>query len=161
MAVLPRHLHGLGGQIEKPLRRAIVLVALLALIVAGLLCARHRWFLTSTERKLVGSWVRADSPATMRVVTFASNRRATGRVVDRSGATGGEIFGDKNETWFVEGQTVFIRRGRKGSPFLLERISGNVFRWDQWPIGSLTDDTLVIGDESWGQRFVLKRDAAR
>ncbi len=159
--VLLRNLHGLVGRSERPLRRPLLLVAVLALIVVGLLCARHRWFLTSTEWKLVGSWVRADLPATMRVVTFASDRRATGRVVDRSGATVGEILGDKDETWFVDGQTVFIRRGRKGSPSLLELVSGNDFRWDQWPIASLTDDTLVIGDESWGQRFVLKRNAGR
>src|ERR1700683_2245429 len=103
MAVLPRQLHGLSGLVEKPLRRAIVLVALLTLVVAGLLCARHRWFLTSTERKLVGSWVRADSPTTTEVFTFASDRRVTGRVVDRSGATVGDILGDNDETWFVDG----------------------------------------------------------
>ena len=71
----------------------------------------------------------------------------------------GDILGDKDETWFVDGQKIFIRRGRKDSPSLLELIFGNVFRWDQWPIASLTDDTLLIGDESWGQRVVLKRDA--
>jgi hypothetical protein len=160
MAALPRHLHGLGGQIEKPLRRAIVLVALLALIVAGLLWVRHHAALTSTERKLVGSWVMADSPATTKVFNFAPDRAVTARIVDHSGAMVGEVLGDKNEIWLVDGQTVFIRRGRKGSPSLLERISGNDRLWDRWPIASLTDDTLVIGDESWGKRFVLTRRPA-
>jgi hypothetical protein len=159
MAVLPRQLHGLSGLVEKPLRRAIVLVALLTLIVAGLLCAQHRWLLTATERKLVGSWVMADSPTTTRVLNFTSDRRATGRVVDRSGATVGEIFGDKDETWFVDGQTVFIRRGPKGSPSLLELISGNDRLWEEWPIVSLTDDTLVVGNERWSLRLVRNRDA--
>ena len=162
MAVLLRHLHGLVGRSERPLRRQLLLVALLALVVVGLLWMRHRGVLTSTERKLVGSWVRADSPRTRRVLTFATDRGVTGRVVDRFGGPIAEILGDKDEAWwFVDDQTVFIRRGRKGSPSVLERISGNDFRWDQWPIVSLTDDTLVLGNESWGQRFVRKRDAER
>ncbi len=156
-AVLLRHLHGLGGRIERPLRRELLLVAVLALVVAGLLWMRHRTSFTSTEGKLVGSWVRADSPTTTRVFNFTSDRRATGRIVDHSGATIAEIFGDKDETWFVDGQTVFIRRGRKGSPSLLELISGNVFRWEQWPIVSLTDDALVIADQAKTYRFDFKR----
>jgi hypothetical protein len=161
IAVLPRHRHDLGGRIDKSLRRPILIVGVLAIVVAGLLCAPHRWLLTSTERKLVGSWARADSPTTTQVFIFASDRRVTGRVVGRSGATVGEVLGDKDETWFVDGQTVFIRRGRKGSPSLLELVSGNDFRWEQWPIVSLTDNTLVVGNESWSLRLVRTRDAGK
>ena len=81
----------------------------------------------------------------------------TGRVVDRFGGPIAEILGDKDEAWwFVDDQTVFVRRGRKGSPSVLERISGNDFRWEQWPIVSLTDDALVIADQAKTYRFDFK-----
>jgi hypothetical protein len=155
--VVPRHLRGLGNRSEMLRRRALVPAVLLAVVVAGLLWVRHRASLTAMERKLVGSWVSDDSPRTMRVLTFAADRRVTGRVVDRLGGPIAEILGDKDETWFVDGQTVFVRRGRKGSASYVERVTGRDFLWDQWPIASLTDDTLVVADRAKSYRFDFKR----
>jgi hypothetical protein len=161
IAVFPSQLRGLGGRIGKPRRRLLVFVALLALVVAGVLWVRSRASFTSTERKLVGSWIMADSPGTTRVITFASDRRVTARLVDRSGATVGEILGDKDEIWYVDGQNVFIRRGPKAVRSLFDLVPGHNQIWERWPIRSLTDDTLVIGEKIPSQDIVLKRTADR
>jgi hypothetical protein len=148
---------------RKPLRRSLVLAALLMALLVGVLWARSRTALTPTERKLVGSWIMDPSltklaPGSARVMTFASNRRVTMRdVANDSGAILGEVLGDKDETWFIDGHTLFIRRGRKGSPSLREVISGDVFNWDELPIASLSDNEIVIGNENWGHHLVLNR----
>jgi hypothetical protein len=141
-------------------RRWLVIAALLTVFVVGVLWVRSRAALTPMERKLVGRWVMEQSSGTRRFMTLASDRRVTIRdFANGSGAILGEVVGAKDEIWFVDGQTLFIRRGRKGQPSLRDRISGNVFLWDQWPIESLSDDVLVIGNETWDRRFVLKRAA--
>jgi hypothetical protein len=152
---------GPGNQKRKILRRSLFVALALTIFVGGIAWVRSRAALTLMERKLVGSWIADPSgeeqpPGARRTFTFTSDRRVTGRVVDSVGATVGELMGDKDETWFIDGQTLFIRRGRKGQPSLRDRISGDVFVWEQWPIASLSDDVLVIGNETWGRRFALK-----
>jgi hypothetical protein len=141
-------------------RRLGIAALLLTVFVVGVLWVRSRADLTPMERQLVGRWIMEQSPGVTRVMTLASDRRVTIRdSATGSGAILGEVLGDKDEIWFVDGQTLFIRRGRKGLPSLRDRISHNVFVWDQWPIASLSDDVLVIGNEAWARRFVLKRAA--
>jgi hypothetical protein len=162
IAPLLRLLRRTGTRIAKPPRRAFAFATLLTLVAFGVWCVQNRTALNATERKLVGSWIGPDSAGRAEAFTFAPHRRITSRVVNRSGATVGKgALGDKDEIWFVDGQTILIRRGRKGQPSLVERVSGNDYLWDKWPIASLTDDTLVIGDENWSQRFVLRREGER
>jgi len=155
-----RSIEGHGSRNGMIVRRCLLIAALLTVFVVGVLWVRNRAALTSTERKLVGRWVMEQSPDVTRVMKLASDRRVTIRdCTNGSGAIVGEVAGDKDETWFVDGQTLFIRRGRKGLPSLRDTISGNVFLWDELPIASLSNDRLVIGNETWGRRFVLKRAA--
>jgi hypothetical protein len=155
---------GPGNQPSKTLRRSLFIAVAVTIFVGGIAWVRSRAALTLMERKLADSWIADPSgeeqlPDIRRIFTFTTDRRVTGRVVDGLGATVGALMGDKDETWFIDGQTLFIRRGRKSKPSLRERISGDVFVWDRWPIASLSDDVLVIGNETWGHRYVLKRAA--
>jgi hypothetical protein len=50
-------------------------------------------------------------------------------------------------------------RGRKGLPSLRDRLTGNVYLWDRWPIASLSHDELVIADDAKTHRLVWKRAA--
>jgi hypothetical protein len=78
--------------------------------------------------------------------------------VNSSGALVDEILGH-DSVWFIEGQTVFIRMVRKPQPSLREMISGDLFAWNRIPISSLSEEILVVGDASWGHRYVMKRAA--
>lgn len=139
-------------------RRWFAITALLLVSLLGLLLARNSLTLTPTARRLVGSWTTPGpgGPGVTRTWTFRSDRRVTIRDdSDKSGLVVGEVTGDDDATWFVEGQTIIIRRQPTAS--LIDRALGKNVLWDRMPIVSLSDDVLVIGNAAY--RVVLKRAA--
>jgi hypothetical protein len=131
------------------------LAALLVALAVGIVWARSGAALNDGERKLVGTWVRDQSPGVKRLLTLESKRRVHAFDVNQANVVVGEVLGDKDEKWYADNQDLFIRRGRKGRPTLRELLGDSSNRWDQWHITFQSDDTLIL--ESQGSRWVLKR----
>jgi hypothetical protein len=147
---------GQRSRLQAISRRCFAITALLLLALIVLPLARNTRTLTPTERRLVGSWTTPSpqGPRITRVWAFTSDRRVMIRdISDETGAVAGEASGDE-ATWFVDGQTIVIRR--PGTASLFERALGmRKDSWDRYPIVSVSDDALVIGYEVY--RVVLKR----
>ncbi len=124
-------------------------------LAVGIVWARSGAALSAGERKLVGTWVRDQSPGVKRVLTLESNLRVRACDVNAANVVVGEVLGDKDERWYADDQGLFIRRGRKGRPTIRELLGDSSNRWDQWHITFQSDDTLIL--ESQGSRWVLKR----
>ena len=141
------------GRVLRNRRTAVALAALLIALVVGIAWARNRHSLTASEQKLVGTWIREQLPGVKRVLTLDSNRRVHACDVNASNVVVAEVLGDKHETWYVDNQNLFIRRGRKGQPTLREWLGDSSNWWDKWHITFQSGDTLII--ESQGARFAM------
>jgi hypothetical protein len=145
------------------LRRFVAVAGSLVLLIGGAWLVGKRRGLTSTEEKLVGTWT-MPSPVgagLTRAWIFGTDRSVTiGDLANKSGPFVSEVTSDGEATWFVDGQTLVIRKQRSGSSFF-DEIWGQRYNIDRLPIASLSDDVIELGNEAWGTyRVVLKRESA-
>jgi hypothetical protein len=138
-------------------RTAVALAALPIALVVGILWAGNRHALTASEQKLVGTWIRDQSPGVKRVLTLDASRHVHACDVNAANVVVAEVLGDKQETWYVADQNLFLRRGRKGRPPLREWLGDSSNWWDKWHITFQSADTLIL--ESQGARFAMTRAA--
>ena len=141
---------------KTTLRRSLVVVSALIAVLVVIVWVRMNSALTAEERSVAGSWIINQMPGRTGVYTFTTDRQFFASDLNSSGVPINEDPPAPGERWFVQNDTLLIRRS-KGGPFGLYNLLPWIHADLNWHIISLSDDTLIVDGGPGTKPLVWKR----